>query len=296
LVETVRDANDKTLQTEPARRVVKNLMKPSTADLTRGMMITAVTQGSGKPAQVAGLTVGGKTGTAQLGDGEPPHAWFIGFAQANGHTVVIAVVVENAGEGHDVAAPIFARLADAALHHLGEPVAPLPNGAPTSAGKPPAATLPAPEILRDPKHLDLLGGPGACPPAPPGPIGSGHFVWPVDPQYRKLVGDNFTASHPGIDLGAGTGAPVHAADAGLVVFANWTDLGYGNAVMIDHGNGYQTLYGHLSLLQTHCGAKVKAGELIGLAGATGNAYGPHLHFELRVPGGFLNPWKYLPPP
>jgi len=295
LVETVRDEQGKPLQKEPARQMVKGLMKPATADLVRGMMITVVTQGSGKPAAVQGLTVGGKTGTAQVGDGEPPHAWFIGFAQGISRTVVIAVVVENAGEGHDVAAPIFARLADAAVRHLGEPVAPLPASTTAGAGSP-AVSVPAPEIPRDPKHLNLLGSPGACPPAPAGPAGSGHFVWPVDPKYRQLVGDNFTAIHPGIDLGANTGAPVYAADAGLVVFASWTDLGYGNAVMIDHGNGFQTLYGHLSQIQTTCGARLKAGELIGLAGATGNTYGPHLHFEIRVPGGFVNPYKYLPPP
>ncbi len=296
LVETIRDAQGKPIQQEPARRMVRNLMKPSTADLVRGMMITAVEKGSGQPARVQGLTVGGKTGTAQLGDGEPPHAWFIGFAQGNGHTVVIAVVVENAGEGHDVAAPIFARLADAAIRHLGEPVAPLPNTAATGSGSPAVSGPPAPDVPRAPNYLNVVGGPGGCPATPPGPVGSGQFVWPVDPQYRKLVGDDFTAVHPGIDLGAGTGVPVHAADAGLVVFSNWTDLGYGNAVVIDHGNGYQTLYGHLSQLQTYCGAKVKAGALIGLAGATGNAYGPHLHFEIRVPGGFVNPWKHLPPP
>ncbi len=67
-------------------------------------------------------------------------------------------------------------------------------------------------------------------------------------------------------------------------------------MVIDQGNGYQTLYGHLSQVQTYCGAKITAGALIGLAGATGNAFGPHLHFEIRVPGGFVNPWKPLPPP
>ena len=136
LVETIRDAQGQPIQQTPARQMVQGLMKPATADLVRGMMITVVTQGSGKPAAVQGLTVGGKTGTAQLGDGEPPHAWFIGFAQGISRTVVIAVVVENAGEGHDVAAPIFARLADAAVRHLGEPVAPLPASTAAGAGSP----------------------------------------------------------------------------------------------------------------------------------------------------------------
>src|SRR5258708_1950035 len=146
LVETVRDAQGKPIQHEPARQMVRGLMKPATADLVRGMMITVVTQGSGKPAAVQGLTVGGKTGTAQLGDGEPPHAWFIGFAHGISRPVVIAVFVANAGEGHDVAAPIFARLADAAVRRLGEPVAPLPAGAGSGAGSPPASGPTAPEL------------------------------------------------------------------------------------------------------------------------------------------------------
>ena len=295
LVEAIRDPNGKIIQRQPARGSVPNLMKPATADLVRGMMITAAVKGSGKPALVPGLTIGGKTGTAQVGDGSPPHAWFIGFAQANGRTVVIAVVVENAGEGHDVAAPIFARLADAAINHLAEPLAPI-TGTAAGVGATPPGSPPAPDLPRDPKSLNILGTPGACAVAQAAPIGSGHFVWPVDPQYRKLVGDDFKASHPGVDLGAPTGVPVHAADSGAVVFAGWSDLGYGNTVVIDHVNGYQTLYAHLSQLQTFCGAKVKAGSVVGLAGATGNAFGPHLHFEIRVAGGFLNPWKNLPPP
>jgi len=156
--------------------------------------------------------------------------------------------------------------------------------------------VPAPEIVREPGNLEVVQGPGACPETYTGPVGSGVFTWPVDAKFRVLVGDDFTPQHPGIDLGAPPGAPVYAADAGVVVFSNSTDSGYGNVVVVDHGNGYQTLYGHLSQLETYCGAKVEAGALLGLSGATGNVRGPHLHFEVRVPGGFLNPWNYLPPP
>ena len=297
LVEAIRDPQGKTIQQAPARGIVMNLMKPATADLVRGMMITAAVKGSGKPALVQGLTIGGKTGTAQVGGSSSPHAWFIGFAQGKGRTVVIAVVVENAGEGHDVAAPIFARLADAAINHLGEPVQPLTPTTAVSAGANPAGGPPAPDIPVDPhENLNILAEHAACALAPAAPKGSGHFSWPVDPQFRRLVGEDFKPGHPGIDLGAPTGAPIYAADTGQVVFASWSDLGYGNAVVIDHGNGYQTLYAHLSQLQTFCGAMVRPGAVIGLAGATGNAFGPHLHFEIRVPGGFLNPWKNLPPP
>jgi murein DD-endopeptidase MepM/ murein hydrolase activator NlpD len=65
-------------------------------------------------------------------------------------------------------------------------------------------------------------------------------------------------------------------------------------VMIDHGNGYQTLYAHLSAAIARCGQSVQKGQLIGSAGSTGNSTGPHLHFEVRYGGGFINPWNVLP--
>lgn len=299
LVETVRDPQGNSLREQPARGVVRGLMQPSTAAVVRDMMITAATQGSGRTALVDGLTVGGKTGTAQVGGDLLPHSWFIGFAEGTDRKVVIAVMVENAGEGHDVAAPIFARLADMAVRHLGDPVAevvPIPDSAEPVAATPPAPAVPAPELLRDPKKLEVVAGPGACPGGYVGPVGGGAWVWPVDPPYRLVVGDDFRPIHPGLDLGAPPGAPVYAADAGVVVFSNWSDIGYGNVIVIDHGNGFQTLYAHLSQVGAACGVPVAAGDLIGLAGATGNVFGPHLHFELRVPGGFMNPAPYLSPP
>jgi len=259
-------------------------------------MITVVEKGSGQPARVQGLTVGGKTGTAQVGGGLAPHAWFIGFAQEGDRSVVIAVMLENAGEGHDVAAPIFARLADIAMRHLGEAVEELPGSPATAPENPPAGEVPAPDVVREPGKLEVVQSAGACPETYTGPVGSGVFAWPVDPKFRRLVGDDFTPQHPGIDLGAPPGAPVYATDAGVVVYSNSTNGGYGNVVVVDHGNGYQTLYAHLSQLETYCGAQLQAGALVGLAGATGNVRGPHLHFEIRVPDGFINPWNHLPPP
>jgi murein DD-endopeptidase MepM/ murein hydrolase activator NlpD len=127
-----------------------------------------------------------------------------------------------------------------------------------------------------------------------GPVGTGEFIWPS--QFQALSGTDFMEGHPGIDLSTPKGTPVYAADSGLVIFAGWTGLGYGNTVLIDHGNGYQTLYGHLSQISTVCGSVVDKAELIGLAGDTGNSTGAHLHFEVRVPGGYLNPLKVLPLP
>lgn len=127
-----------------------------------------------------------------------------------------------------------------------------------------------------------------------GAVGAGAFVWPAG--NHSLSGNDYGSGHLGIDIAAGDGAPIYAADYGVIVFAGWANGGYGNTVMIDHGNGYQTLYGHLSQVSVHCGQSVSQGGTIGIAGSTGNSTGTHLHFEVRYQGGFINPWSVLPPP
>jgi murein DD-endopeptidase MepM/ murein hydrolase activator NlpD len=139
-----------------------------------------------------------------------------------------------------------------------------------------------------------LYGPGTCTGGYEGAYGTGSFIWPADNHY--LSGNDYWSGHLGIDIAAGEGAPVYAADSGVVVFSGWALVGYGNMVMIDHGNGYQTLYGHMSSIVASCGRSVAKGAVIGYAGATGNATGPHLHFEVRFQGGFVNPWYVLPAP
>ena len=94
--------------------------------------------------------------------------------------------------------------------------------------------------------------------------------------------------HAGIDIGAAEGTPVGAAGAGEVTMAGWYG-GYGNAVMIDHGNGLQSLYGHLSAIMVSVGDLVTQLQTIGLVGSTGNSTGPHLHFELRQDGSPIDP-------
>ena len=128
-------------------------------------------------------------------------------------------------------------------------------------------------------------------PCGPGPVGSG-FIWPTGNHY--LSGNNFWSGHPGIDIAAGLGAPVWAASAGTVTIAQggWNG-GYGNVVMIDHNNGYLTVYGHLSLITVSACESVSAGHGIGLAGSTGNSTGPHLHFEIRQNGSAVDPWYLL---
>ena len=80
------------------------------------------------------------------------------------------------------------------------------------------------------------------------------------------------------------------------MFAGWSTGGYGYVVAIDHGNGYQTLYAHLNSVNVYCGQSVYLGQLIAAGGSTGHSTGPHLHFEIRYQGGFVNPWYVLPAP
>jgi len=111
-----------------------------------------------------------------------------------------------------------------------------------------------------------------------------------------VSGYNYSAWHPGLDLVGRAGDPVYAADNGFVVYAGWSNVGYGNLIVIDHGNGWQTWYAHLSLAYVACGQNVWQGSTIGGIGSTGNSSGPHLHFETRYQGGLPNPFNVLPAP
>ncbi len=135
-------------------------------------------------------------------------------------------------------------------------------------------------------------GPGACEGSYEGAYGSGGFIWPSANHY--LSGNDFWSGHLGIDIAGGLGDAVWASDSGVVVFAGWSLGGYGNMIMIDHGNGYQTVYAHLSNVQVGCGQSVYQGNYIGAIGSTGNSTGAHLHFEVRLNGAFVDPWYVLP--
>jgi murein DD-endopeptidase MepM/ murein hydrolase activator NlpD len=135
-------------------------------------------------------------------------------------------------------------------------------------------------------------GAGACSGSYEGAYGSGFFAWPS--ANRVLSGNDYWPGHLAIDIAAAVGDGVFAADSGVVVFAGWATGGYGYMVMIDHGNGYQTLYAHMSRVTASCGQSVNQGTYIGAAGSTGNSTGAHLHFEVRYLGGFVNPWSVLP--
>jgi len=128
---------------------------------------------------------------------------------------------------------------------------------------------------------------------PGGAVGSGGFTWPAN--EHSLSGNDYWSGHLGIDIAAGEGAPVYAADSGVVTMAaGGYNYGYGNVIQIDHGNGYSTLYAHLSNYFVGLCQSVSAGQQIGASGNTGNSQGAHLHFEVRQNGGFINPWFVLP--
>lgn len=129
--------------------------------------------------------------------------------------------------------------------------------------------------------------------------GTGSFSWPASSNYctsrfgertHPVTGER--KNHNGLDIGAGYGSAVTAADSGTVTLAG-VNGGYGNCVMIDHGNGYVTLYGHLSSIIVSEGESVSQGQVIGYVGDTGITTGPHLHFEVRTGGGGVDPEQFF---
>lgn len=154
-------------------------------------------------------------------------------------------------------------------------------------------------VTRDKPALARVMGAGSCGAISGGNVGFGTFVWPTPPTNRRVTGYDYSpeTNHRGIDLGGRTGNAIYATDAGVIVYAGWNDYGYGNLIMIDHGNGWQSLYAHLDQINVACGQSVEQTELIGLMGSTGNSSGPHLHFELmHTVYGKINPLDFLPPP
>lgn len=137
-------------------------------------------------------------------------------------------------------------------------------------------------------------GPGACDAVNGGAVGYGVFVWPAAKHYLSGFDYAPNANHWGIDIAGNDGEGVFATDAGVIVYAGWNNYGYGNMIMVDHGNNFQSLYAHLSGINVNCGQSVGQGELIGAIGNTGRSTGSHLHFEIRAISSWVNPWDVLP--
>jgi hypothetical protein len=134
---------------------------------------------------------------------------------------------------------------------------------------------------------DVPGPPVAA--AQPAPTTSG-LIWPIHGPVAQEFGHN---GHPGIDIDAPYGTPIHAAGTGVVIWAGWQG-GYGNFVLIDHGYGLVTGYGHQSRIAVTRGQKVSQGDVIGYEGSTGYSTGPHVHFEVRINNVPHNPRLYVP--
>jgi murein DD-endopeptidase MepM/ murein hydrolase activator NlpD len=150
-----------------------------------------------------------------------------------------------------------------------------------------------PAVTRDNPAVAAYYGPGACGTIYEGAIGNGTFVWPTVAKY--LSGNDYDPNvHRGIDIAGAEGNSIYATDSGVVVYAGWSNYGYGNLLVVDHGNGWQSAYAHMLSISVSCGMNVGQGEVVGSVGNTGNSSGPHLHFELNSSAyGKVNPWDFL---
>ncbi len=119
--------------------------------------------------------------------------------------------------------------------------------------------------------------------------GTGIFGWPMS----GYISQRYHEYHQAVDVAAPQGTPIKAADSGYVAVVGRSDYGYGRYVLIDHGNGFQTLYAHFSVIYVKVGQSVGKGQTIGLCGSTGKSTGPHVHFEIKLNGVRRNPMIYL---
>ena len=152
----------------------------------------------------------------------------------------------------------------------------------------------APAIPLDDPGVAKVLGPGACENIEGGVVGTGVFIWPTNNHFLSGYDYEPEANHPGIDIDGEEGDPIFASDNGVVVYAGWNTWGYGNVIVINHANGWQTLHAHLSGYYVSCGQFVYQGNTIGAMGSTGNSDGSHLHFEMMYNGVRVNPHDYLP--
>jgi len=163
------------------------------------------------------------------------------------------------------------------------------TAAPTTTAPPPT-TVPGqpPPPSTSPPYVPPTSPPTTRPPS------NASLMWPVNGPVTSPYGPRWGTFHRGIDIGVGMGTPIAAAASGTVFFSGQMD-GYGNVILIDHGNGIVTLYAHQSQLIAGKGQYVGRGATIGLVGSTGHSTGPHLHFEVRIgaSGVAVDPMGYL---
>jgi LysM repeat protein len=121
-------------------------------------------------------------------------------------------------------------------------------------------------------------------------VGTGTFIYPVNSRNYTQY---YWVGHRAVDIALPEGSPVYASDTGTVTYAGWNVYGYGNLIVINHGNGYETFYAHLSAINVVPGQIVYQGNVIGATGNTGNSSGPHIHFEVRLYGNQDDPCYYI---
>ena len=174
------------------------------------------------------------------------------------------------------------RVASADEIHVGESLI-IPGATP------PAAPVPkAPSTLGNLKNV--FKSPSEVPPPAGAQIGgSRNLAWPTDSRH---INQYFKATHPGIDIHGTLEGALYAIDDGIVTTAGWNSGGYGNMILIDHGNGMISRYGHASVLFVHAGDQVTKGQTIGMVGSTGHSTGPHVHFEIYLGGRRRNPLQF----
>jgi murein DD-endopeptidase MepM/ murein hydrolase activator NlpD len=133
------------------------------------------------------------------------------------------------------------------------------------------------------------------------PVADKPATWPINGRMMGGFGNRMNPFsdegarefHTGVDISAPTGTPVKATAAGMVIEARYTSGGYGRLVVIDHGGGYQTYYAHLSRLSVQMGQEVRRGESVGTVGSSGRTTAPHLHYEVRMRGNPVDPYKFM---
>lgn len=156
-------------------------------------------------------------------------------------------------------------------------------------GKPVMENIISEEVTKEPENQEIVLGTQDA-----GPYGGGGtFAWPTGPGYYYVSRGWIPGVHFAIDIAAPYGTPIYAADGGVVTAALHTSEGYGNYIIVDHGNGIQTLYAHCSTLLVQPGQYVGRGTLIALVGSTGNSTGNHLHFEVYVDGIKVPPEPWI---
>ena len=141
-----------------------------------------------------------------------------------------------------------------------------------------------------PPTLNSVSSPSSGSGISPAVVGTGTFIYPVG---SRNFTQKFWYGHPGVDIALSEGSGVFASDTGTVTFAGWNIYGYGNLIVVNHGNGFETFYGHLSAINVYPGQVVNQGNVIGAVGNTGNSSGPHIHFEIRTGGNQDDPCWYI---